>query len=491
MFCCFWKPVIMWLHILFYTILALLVLLIVVLPLGILFLKFYVNKKRKYYYLLNNTNTVAFFHPYCNAGGGGERVLWTAVLALLQKCPNYKIYIYTGDVDASPSEITKRAHQRFNICIPEHAITFIYLYRRKFVEASLYPYFTLLGQSIGSMILGFEALLSFQPDIFIDTMGYAFTYPLFSYIGGCKVACYIHYPTITKEMLTRVARRVITHNNSQRVANNPILTSFKLFYYKVFALLYSHVGKYSDIIMVNSSWTEEHIVQLWNCQLKTYKLYPPCDTEDLKKITHTKTDGPVKIISVAQFRPEKDHPLQLRAMYQLRQIISEAMWDNLKFIFIGSTRNEQDETCVKDMQDLCKHLSLENNVEFKVNLPYDDMKKEFGEGLIGLHAMWNEHFGIGVVECMAAGLIMIAHKSGGPKMDIVIEEPETCRNGFLACDEVEYAQMIQLILHLSPETKARISRAAVSSVDRFSNEEFKNGFLTFTQPLFKVLKKSS
>ena len=26
--------------------------------------------------------TIGFFHPYCNAGGGGERVLWTAIRAL-------------------------------------------------------------------------------------------------------------------------------------------------------------------------------------------------------------------------------------------------------------------------------------------------------------------------------------------------------------------------------------------------------------------------
>lgn len=25
---------------------------------------------------------VGIFHPYCNAGGGGERVLWEAVIAL-------------------------------------------------------------------------------------------------------------------------------------------------------------------------------------------------------------------------------------------------------------------------------------------------------------------------------------------------------------------------------------------------------------------------
>ena len=28
---------------------------------------------------------VAFFHPYCNAGGGGEKVLWMAVQALQAK----------------------------------------------------------------------------------------------------------------------------------------------------------------------------------------------------------------------------------------------------------------------------------------------------------------------------------------------------------------------------------------------------------------------
>ena len=37
----------------------------------------------------------------------------------------------------------------------------------------------------------------------------------------------------------------------------------------------------------------------------------------------------IKIVSVGQFRPEKDHPLQLRAMYELRQLVSEDMWDKV------------------------------------------------------------------------------------------------------------------------------------------------------------------
>lgn len=47
------------------------------------------------------------------------------------------------------------------------------------------------------------------------------------------------------------------------------------------------------------------------------------------------------------------------------------------------------------MEDLCKHLSLENNVIFKLNISYEELKQELSEGTIGLHAMCNEHFGIG------------------------------------------------------------------------------------------------
>jgi alpha-1,2-mannosyltransferase len=60
---------------------------------------------------------------------------------------------------------------------------------------------------------------------------------------------------------------------------------------------------------------------------------------------------------------------------------------------------------------------------------------------------------------MAAGLIMVAHRSGGPLMDIVVES-EGSQNGFLAADENEYAQAIASILKLSPHTRRVIQDAA-------------------------------
>ena len=43
--------------------------------------------------------------------------------------------------------------------------------------------------------------------------------------------------------------------------------------------------------------------------------------------------GLKKIVSVGQFRPEKDHASQIRAMFALRQIISEDKWEKVTCIF--------------------------------------------------------------------------------------------------------------------------------------------------------------
>lgn len=79
-------------------------------------------------------------------------------------------------------------------------------------------------------------------------------------------------------------------------------------------------------------------------------------------------------------------------------------------VIVGSCRGQEDEERKKSMEDLTKHLSLENSVEIKANISYDELMENYRMASIGLHTMWNEHFGIGVVECMAAGLITVAHR---------------------------------------------------------------------------------
>jgi len=192
--------------------------------------------------------TIGFFHPYCDAGGGGERVLWCGIKALKRRFPDAKFVVYTGDTHVMSDQIIDKAKDRFQIedmewmKDPINGIRFVYLYNRRWVEANMFPRFTLLGQSIGSIYLGWEAITKICPDVYLDTMGYAFTLPLFKIFGKCKVGCYIHYPTISTDMLNQVRSRSPTYNNRSRISNSWFLSFLKLQYYKPITTTFSFLA---------------------------------------------------------------------------------------------------------------------------------------------------------------------------------------------------------------------------------------------------------
>lgn len=179
------------------------------------------------------------------------------------------------------------------------------------------------------------------------------------------------------------------------MSNSLFLSAFKVVYYCLFALLYGMAGSCSDLVMVNSSWTLDHILSLWRAPNRTSVVYPPCDVSAFLDIP-LEDDGDKKrhsIISVAQFRPEKDHRLQIRAFKKVldRGRAGEA----LKLVLIGGCRNQEDEDRVLMLRGLCQELGVSDKVEFKLNVSFEELKREMGEATIGLHTMWNEHFGIG------------------------------------------------------------------------------------------------
>lgn len=427
--------------------------------------------------------TVAFFHPYADAGGGGERVLWHVVSTMIDKWPSARYTIITGDKDRTPAQILTKVKNRFGITIREGRVTFVYLRLRFLIEASTWPRFTLAGQILGSMLLGVEAMIHCRPHLFFDTMGYAFTYPLFKWLTGCMVASYVHYPIVSTDMLRLVASGQASYNNRSGITRSRFLTNLKIRYYRLLAMLYGFVGRRSNVVMVNSSWTYGHIKDIWRSRNVSI-LYPPCDCKAFLDVPSKRLPDECRMVSIGQFRPEKDHKKQIDTVKALLDNWSGN--ETIKLSLIGSCRDAGDHERVESLKKYCKEMEVSEYVDFLINVSFDRLQDELGRSLIALHTMWNEHFGIGIVECMASGCIMIAHRSGGPLMDIVTEFNGR-QTGFLAETADQFADRVIEVLSMNEEERDIMIKSAKASItNRFSVETFQNNLIARIEPIMKL-----
>ena len=457
---------------------------LLVLPLILLRLRVLLRRRRP--------RTLGVLHPYCNDGGGGERVLWVAIRELLARgvvdAARWRVVVYTGDA-VGPAEIRAHAASRFGVDVPAE-VEFVYLACRGAIEARRYPVATLLGQALGSLVVAAEAIWRAPPDVLVDTTGLAFCYPLARAAGVGAVAAYVHYPTITSEMVGVVASRTAAHNNSAAVARSPLRTAAKLGYYRALAALYAFAGRRAAVVAANGSWTAAHLRELWAGGAAVRVVFPPCDTASLRALPLARGGGArdvVVVLSVAQFRPEKDHALQLRAFSLLR-----ARWraaggraPEPRLVLAGAVRHAADGARLDALRDLARELELAAPaVEFAPNLSVVELRALYGRAAVGLHTMWNEHFGIGVVEMMAAGVVPVAHASGGPALDIVGTDGAS---GLLAATAEEYADALASLLVADGAAKRRATMAAAARdavAARFSEDAFADGFCDAMRPLF-------
>jgi len=441
------------------------------------------NKLLKQWEQQDNQVTVGFLHPYCSAGGGGERVLWNSIQALQDRYNFVQCVVYTADPKGDNDKVIAGVKRNFNIEL-NRPVKFIHLHSTNILKLKSWPLSTLLGQSISSMWVGAEALITFIPNVFIDTTGLAFNLILFKWLGQCKTSCYVHYPTISTDMLKVVENQTQAFNNAAWISNSIVMTKLKVFYYKVFSVLYSLVGNRSDVVMVNSSWTHGHIKQLWNPKRLSI-VYPPCDTSAFTNASASPTKkSQFRVVSVGQFRPEKNHEMQLNILAKLLKDVQHK--DSIVFVFIGSCRNQEDQNYLDKLKDYATQLGIKKNIEWKTGIPFHELKQELKKATAGLHVMSNEHFGIGVVECMAAGCVMVAHNSGGPQMDIM-KEWKGSMTGLLADTVDGFVQQLLIVYDMSPEEREAVVSTAQASVNhRFSVECFHTNFLRATEALFNV-----
>lgn len=360
-----------------------------------------------------------FFHPYANNGGGGEKVLWHAVHATLLEDDRNIAVIYTTNTDSEPLEILGNAQRKFGISgIDSARVVFVYLRRfGRLIDGDYWKHFTLIGQLVGSALLALEAMYELSPDVWVDTMGLPGSYlPVWAIIK-VPVMAYVHYPIIQPDMFRKLKFEKLTDLKKARIGDVPQVAKFV--YWSGLYYFYAFLGSLTDAALANGTWTEQHIRNIWVMNLASLiqVLFPPCEI-DFNSAAEKKD----KLLYVAQFRPEKRHALVVEnynlflAAYRAAKLPLSGL---PKLVLLGSCRTPDDSATLDSLKLQIADLDLSDYIELLVDQPFDVLSTQLAESKFGLNAMWNEHFGIGVVEYASAGCVPVVHASAGPLLDIV------------------------------------------------------------------------
>jgi len=159
-------------------------------------------------------------------------------------------------------------------------------------------------------------------------------------------------------------------------------------------------------VLANSSWTRRHIEAVWR-RRDVVLAYPPCDTSALEAVANRReapgvpagrAGGPkVLVFSLAQFRPEKNHALQLEAW----ALLDPELRTRAKLIIAGTARHARDRALVEGatpcgrrarrasrflsagLKAKAAEMGLEDSVEFLVSAPRERIMELLGQADVG------------------------------------------------------------------------------------------------------------
>jgi glycosyltransferase involved in cell wall biosynthesis len=227
--------------------------------------------------------------------------------------------------------------------------------------------------------------------------------------------------------------------------------------------LFKNIG-YKPVILTNSRFSASIIERFLN--VEAIVLYPPVNIE--KYLTLSKhRDRESIVVTISRIEPMKNLDIITDIAKEVKEV---------RFVILGSIQSNSYYT---HLMRRIRMLNLEGRVKILMNVSEELKMEILKKAKIYLHPTKYEHFGIAVVEAMAAGLIPVVHRSGGPWTDIV--EFGNYGFGFSSLEEAEY--IIQSLTHLSEGELRTIRKRVAERVKTFSYESFLKRFNTIIDNL--------
>jgi glycosyltransferase involved in cell wall biosynthesis len=261
---------------------------------------------------------------------------------------------------------------------------------------------------------------------------------------------YVHYPTFSEFENVDINLKYTT-------------SLFWRTYISPYKLVHRFFESYlkTGILVTNSTYSRKAVRQ--HTGRNPIVVYPPVEVETFSAAAEGKKREEM-VVSCGRYSPEKNYEYMLEAAKRLT---------NVKFAVVGSFSGEKS---TKYYEKLCSMKSEKSlaNVELLKTVPFRDLLKLYSEAKIYMHTMKNEHFGIAVIEAMAAGLVPVVYRGGGPWEDIL--KAKQGYYGFSYETPNEAVAIIKMLL-ANENLRAEIVKRDLVYVKEFSDDLFKKRFI--------------
>ena len=229
--------------------------------------------------------------------------------------------------------------------------------------------------------------------------------------------------------------------------SNALPRLWGLYYWPARVFYHSRVSQIDRLLAV-SDFTREFVRERWGRESTT--LYPPCPVELYNDLVNQPKEN--LVITVGRIGPEKRMELFLDIARRMPRI---------NFAIIGSVSPEN-----KPYSDALRKAAP-NNVSF-VLAPLRKVKDILGKAKVYVHCALNEHFGITIVEAMAAGCVPVVHNSGGARE--IVTNDVGYKWEAVADASTQVGNLIE-----NDTVRRQFSKAAAARSKLFAPEEFESG----------------
>jgi glycosyltransferase involved in cell wall biosynthesis len=320
-------------------------------------------------------------------------------------------------------------------------------------------------------------------DITINTNGDAAPYYHSSFSKDNAIT-YCHFPStkyhiesenidyLKTDLGITESSNVVSNNKDYKIINNPNWKTGLQFsrskeYFEILKYGYWNLMRNSTVI-TNSEFSRKAVVNAFGLD-HIYVLSPPVDIETFRNVSLKRKSGDEMngfILVISRIAPHKE----IENAIKLAKILKD---NNIgKGMKIVGNLYHYFFDYYSELKQMVVALGLTDYITFETNANLDKLLSVIGESIVYFHPKVGEHFGMAIVEAMAAGLIPVVPNEGGPTEFVPRE--------YLFNTIEQAAEIIKDIFTHLPKTE----RITVSDdINKFSNSHYIDEFQTILNEL--------